>query len=64
MHRAPHGKRVWGGSAPKEADCEKLFHQAAGARSQKEALLSQGRAEEKKNKRRRRMRRNGIRREK
>lgn len=49
MHRAPHGKRVWGGSAPKEADSEKLFHQAAGARSQKEAQRT---AKEKRQKRR------------
>lgn len=47
MHRPlwPHGKRVWGGSAPKEADSEKLFHHAAGARAQKEAWSVPGTAD-------------------
>lgn len=34
-----HGKRVWGGSIPStDSEYVKLFNQAAGAPSQKEAL--------------------------
>ena len=34
-----HGKRVWGGAPAADAEYVKLFNQAAGARSQKEARL-------------------------